>query len=271
MKFTFGSSKKGDVVEALSGIREPAALFFSVAGEEMLEHAAMEIEKKFPSIPSIGGVGQAYIDKQFFDAGITVTAMKDDVKVVADVLEQASVMPIKYIRRLENAVKAVGGERGRTACFDICSAGADVRAVTTQSNYPCRAGYDLAGGTSNSSAVACNGKIYQDACAFFLFKNLKGRIKSYKENIYVHPQGTEKQFMVTDADPKSYKIRTLENVSAEKVYTSELGISRDKITTKKLKIRLGMSAILIHTLSPSRESRRTAALRRSALRTRWTS
>lgn len=239
MKFTFGSSKKGDVAEALSGIREPAALFFSVAGEEMLEHAAMEIEKKFPGIPSIGGVGQAYIDKQFFDAGITVTAMKDDVKVVADVLEQASVMPIKYIRRLENAVKAVGGERGRTACFDICSAGADVRAVTTLSNYLCRAGYDLAGGTSNSSAVACNGKIYQDACAFFLFKNLKGRIKSYKENIYVHPQGTEKQFMVTDADPKSYKIRTLENVSAEKVYTSELGIGRDKITTQTFKNPFG--------------------------------
>ncbi len=38
----------------------------------------------------------------------------------------------------------------------------------------------------------------------------------------------QKQFMVTEADPKSYKIRTLENVSAEKVYTSELGISRDK-------------------------------------------
>lgn len=140
---------------------------FSVAGEEMLEHAATEIEKRFPGVACIGGVGQAYIDKQFFDQGITVTAMRGEIKVVADVLEQASVMPIKYIRRLENAVKAVGGERGRTACFDICSAGCDVRAVTTLSNYLCRAGYDLAGGTSNSASVACNGKVYQDACAFF--------------------------------------------------------------------------------------------------------
>lgn len=239
MKFTFGSSKKGDVAEALGGIKEPAALFFSVESEEMLERTAIEIEKRFPGVPSIGGVGQAYSDKQFIDKGITVTAMRDDIKVVADVLEQASVMPIKYIRRLENAVKAVGGERGRTACFDICSAGADVRAVTTLSNYLCRAGYDLAGGTSNSSSVACNGKVYQDACAFFLFKNLKGKIKSYKENIYVHPQGTQKQFMVTDADPKSYKIRTLENVTAEKLYTSELGISRDKITTQTFKNPFG--------------------------------
>ncbi len=239
MKVIYGSSKNGDASEALKNVKSPEALFFTVASEDMLEDTAREIEKRFPGVPSIGGVGQAYIDKQFFDSGITVIAMSDHIKVVANVLEQASVMPMKYIKRLEDAVKAVGGERGSTACFDICSAGADVRAVTTLSNFLCRAGYDLAGGTSNSAAVACNGKVYTDACAFFIFKNLKGKIKSYKENIYVHPQGTKKQFMVTDADPKNYKIRTLENMSAEKVYTSELGINRDKITTQTFKNPFG--------------------------------
>ena len=239
MKLTYGSSKKGDVSEALRNISEPAALFFSVASEDMLERAASEIERFFPGVASIGGVGQAYIGKNFFDAGITVIAMKENIKVVADVLEQASVMPVKYIRRLENAIKAVGGERGKTACFDICSAGADVRAVTTLSDFLCRSGYDLAGGTSNSAAVACNGKVYRDACAFFIFKNLKGKIKSSKENIYIHPEGNEKQFMVTEADPKDYRIRTLENTSAEKVYTSELGISRDKITTQTFRNPFG--------------------------------
>ncbi len=239
MKITYGSSKKGNVSEALKNITEPAALLFSVANEDMLERAAKEIEKAFPGVASIGGVGQAYIDKEFFDVGITVIAMKEDIKVVADVLEEASVMPIKYIRRLEHAIRAVDGERRKTACFDICSAGVDVRAVTTLSNYLCPLGYDLAGGTSNSAAVACNGKIYQDACAFFIFKNLKGRIKSYKENIYIHPDGDAKQFMVTEADPKDYRIRTLENTSAEKVYTSELGITRDKITTQTFKNPFG--------------------------------
>lgn len=239
MKFAYGSSRTGNVTEAVKNISSPAALFFSVASEDMLERTAAEIENAFPGVASIGGVGQTYTDKQFFDAGITVIAMKEDIRVVADVLEQASVMPVKYIRRLENAVKAVGGEKGRTACFDLCSAGADVRAVTTLSDYLCRAGYDLAGGTSNSSSVACNGKVYRDACAFFIFKNLKGKIKSYKENIYVHPQENEKQFMVTEANPKEYRIHTLENMSAEKVYTTELGISRDKITTQTFKNPFG--------------------------------
>lgn len=239
MKLVYGSSRTGNVAEALANITEPAALFFSVASEDMLERTAAEIEKAFPGVASIGGVGQAYMDKQFFDAGVTVIAMKENIKVAADVLEQASVMPIKYIKRLENALRAVGGEKGKTACFDICSAGADVRAVTTLSDYLCRAGYDLAGGTSNSASVACNGRVYKDACAFFIFKNLKGKIKSYKENIYVHPQENEKQFMVTEAQPKDYKICTLENMPAEKVYTSQLGISRDKITTQTFKNPFG--------------------------------
>lgn len=239
MKLTYGSSKTGDVTEALKNITEPDALFFAVASEDMLASTAEEIEKKFPGVPSVGGVGQSYTDQQFFDAGVTVIAMKENIKVAADVLEQASVMPIKYIRRLENAVEAVGGERGNTACFDICSAGADVRAVTTISNYLCRSGYELAGGTSNSSAVACNGRVYKDACAFFIIKNLKGKIKAYKENIYVHSQENGRQFMVTEADPKNYEIRTLENTPAETIYTSALGISSDKITTQTFKNPFG--------------------------------
>ena len=143
MKFECGSSLKGDVSAALRSIKEPEALFFSVASEDMLEHAADVIEKTFPGVASMGGVGQAYIGKQFYDEGITIIALKENIKVVADVLEQASVMPIKYIRRLENAVKTVGGERGSTACFDICSAGVDVRAVTTLSNYLCPLGYEV--------------------------------------------------------------------------------------------------------------------------------
>ena len=109
MKVIYGSSKNGDASEALKNVKSPEALFFTVASEDMLEDTAREIEKRFPGVPSIGGVGQAYIDKQFFDSGITVIAMSDHIKVVANVLEQASVMPMKYIKRLEDAVKAVGG------------------------------------------------------------------------------------------------------------------------------------------------------------------
>lgn len=238
MKFTYGSSKTGNVEEALRGITAPAALFFIVEEEGQLAGAAAEIEKHFPGIPCIGGVGQLYVDKFFAEKGIAVIAMKENIKVVADVLEQAGVMPAKYIRRLERAFESVGAEKGNTACFDLCSAGVDLRAITTLMSYMRPRGYELAGGTSNSSSVACNGKVYKDACVFLVIKNLRGKVKAFKENMYVHSEN-EKQMMVTEADPKNYKICSLENVSAEEVYRTSLGIDRKAMETQTFKNPFG--------------------------------
>lgn len=238
MRFLFGNSKNGNVAEALKSIQAPEALLFIVSDEQMLAEAAMQIEMAFPGVPSIGGVGQSYAGKVTVDQGIAVIGMKDQIKVAADVLEQASLMPAKYIRRLEHAFEAVDAQEGNTACYDLCSAGADLRAVTTLSSYMRPRGYELAGGTSNSSTVACNGKIYKDACAFLVFKNLNGKIKAFKENIYVH-SADKKQVMVTDADPKSYTMRTLENVPAEEFYRATLGIGKEAMDTQTFKNPFG--------------------------------
>ena len=239
MKLEYGSSKSGNIADAVSGITEPTALFFIVANEEMLAPSAEELANRFPGVPSIGGVGLAYAQRQSSDEGVAVIAMKQDIRVVADVLEEASVMPVKYIKRLVAAFEGVEAEQGDTACFDICSAGADLRAVTTLSSFLRGGGYDLAGGTSNSALVACNGKVYENACAFFAIKNLKGKIKSYKENIYLNIGSKAEQMMVTAADPKNYTICTLDNQPADSLYRNALGINREKMTTQTFKNPFG--------------------------------
>lgn len=238
MKFTIGASKTGNVTEALRTVSAPEALFFIVSDEAMLGDAAVQIEAAFPGVPCIGGVGQSYAGRDTLEQGISIIGMKDQIRVAADVLEEASTAPAKYIRRLEQAFTSVGAEAGSTACFDVCSAGADLRAVTTIASYLNPKGYELAGGTSNSAAVACNGKIYQDACAFLAFRNLNGKIKSYKENIYVQSED-KKKMMVTDADPKGYTMRTLENIPAEDVYLTALNIDKDAIVTQTFKNPFG--------------------------------
>lgn len=117
MKFAYGSSKTGNVAEAVKNITSPAALFFSVASEDMLERTAAEIEKAFPGVASIGGVGQAYTDKQFFDAGITVIAMREDIRVAADVLEQASVMPVKIYQTAGKRREGSGRRKRKNGVF----------------------------------------------------------------------------------------------------------------------------------------------------------
>lgn len=238
MKFVFGQSKTGNVTEALQAIKAPEALLFVVSDESWLLDAAAQIEEAFPGVPCIGGVGQSYAGKVTIDRGILIIGMKEQIKVCAGVLEEASRVPAKYIRRLVDAFSAVGAQAGNTACFDLCSAGADLRAVTTLASYMRPRGYELAGGTSNSSAVACNGRIYQDACVFLVFKNLKGKIRAYKENIYVHSDN-EKQMMVTEADPKSYTIHTLDSVPAQELYCTSLAIGKSAMDMQTFKNPLG--------------------------------
>ncbi len=41
MKFAYGSSRTGNVTEAVKNISSPAALFFSVASEDMLDRKSV--------------------------------------------------------------------------------------------------------------------------------------------------------------------------------------------------------------------------------------
>ena len=246
MRQFFGMSQNGDLQEAVRGLKNPQLIMLLSNGDQFEKHVA-ELEKLFPKIPSIGCIGMSY-DTGVVEKGVGIIAFLDGVAAAANVLEEVSTMPVKYIERLKQDVKTVNGSSRDTVCIDFCS-GNDACVLTTINSVLGNINIPLVGGTGDAGKVSANGKVYEDAVAYAMVKNNNGRVKTYKENIYhqmgnyyfidVHPQGIEKQFMVTDADPKSYKICTLENVSAEKVYTSELGISRDKITTQTFKNPFG--------------------------------
>ena len=53
--------------------------------------------------------------------GVGIIAFLDGVSAVANVLEQASTMPIKYIQRLEQDMQTLGGSSRDTVCIDFCS------------------------------------------------------------------------------------------------------------------------------------------------------
>ena len=57
---------------------------------------AMIPESLYPQVPSIGCIGMSY-DTNITENGVSVIAFLDDVSATANVLEQVSVMPVKYI------------------------------------------------------------------------------------------------------------------------------------------------------------------------------
>jgi len=235
MKQVYGMSKTGDLQEAIKGITNPAALLLMTSAEKLEEHAR-QLEEVFPGVPSIGAVGHSYGDENTNVEGVTVVALSDGIKAVANVVEELTTMPVKYIQRVENDLKAVDARADNTVCFDFCT-GQDSKLVTTFASVLEKRDISLVGGTSDSKAVSMNGKLYEDSCVYLMLKNERGKVKVYKENIY-KPM-LEHRMSATKTKPEEYKILEIDDKPAEQVYRERLHISKEEVKTQTFKNPMG--------------------------------
>ena len=175
-------------------------------------------------------------DTNVAENGVGIVAFLDGVKAAANVLEQVSVMPIKYIRRLEDDLQALGASREDTICIDFC-AGNDACVLTTIHTALRRREISLVGGTGDAGKVSANGKIYPDSVAYALVKNQGGRIKAYKENIY-QKMGNY-QFIASNTDKARYIMGALNGKPAKQVYQDILHVTEKQILTQTFKNPFG--------------------------------
>ena len=159
MKQFFGMSQRGDLKEAVRGLMKPQLIMLLSNGEQFESHVK-ELEALYPGVPSIGCIGMSY-DTKIVEKGVGIIAFSDGVSVAANVLEQVSTMPVKYIERLEQDVKSVNGSKENTVCIDFC-AGNDACVLTTIYSVLKRKNISLVGGTGDAGKVSANGRIYED-------------------------------------------------------------------------------------------------------------
>ena len=227
MRQFFGMSQSGDLTEAVSGLDNPQFIML-MSNNAQFETHVKALEKLYPGVPSIGCIGMSY-DVRMVEEGVGVVAFLDGVEATANVLEQVSSMPVKYIRRLENDVLKINGSSSDTVCIDFC-AGNDACVLTTINTVLKHRGISLVGGTGDAGKVAANGRVYEDAVAYALVRNLGGRVKTYKENIY-RKYGNYR-FIASDTDKEKYVLGTLNGKSAKQVYKSILHVTDEQILTQ---------------------------------------
>ena len=227
MKQFFGMSQSGDLTEAVSGLDNPQFIML-MSNSAQFETHVKALEKLYPGVPSIGCIGMSY-DVSVVEEGVGVVAFLDGVEAAANVLQQVSSMPVKYIQRLENDVLKINGSSEDTVCIDFC-AGNDACVLTTINTVLKHRGIPLVGGTGDAGKVSANGRIYEDAVAYALVRNLGGRVKTYKENIY-RKYGNYR-FIASDTDKEKYVLGTLNGKSAKQVYKSILHVTDEQILTQ---------------------------------------
>lgn len=128
MKQYFGMSQTGNLKEAAQGVHAPGLLILMSNADQFEAHVT-ELESLFPGVPSIGCIGMSY-STRVVEKGVGLVAFYDNVTAVANVLEQASTMPVKYIERMEQDLKNVHASSKDTVCIDLCT-GNDACVLTT--------------------------------------------------------------------------------------------------------------------------------------------
>ncbi|RKJ83202.1 hypothetical protein D7X33_00370 [Butyricicoccus sp. 1XD8-22] len=227
MRQAFGMSRSGNLKEAAQALGRPQFLMLFSNGSQFEQHVK-ELEALFPGVPSIGCIGMSY-DSRMVTEGVGLVAFSDGITAAANVLEQVSVMPVKYIGRLEKDLQTVGGSDRDTVCIDFC-AGNDACVLTTINTVLGRRGISLVGGTGDAGKVSANGKVYEDAVAYAVVRNRNGRVKTYKENIY-HQLGNHR-FIASQTNKEKYIIGALNGKPAKQVYESILHVTDQQILTQ---------------------------------------
>lgn len=222
MRQKYGYSKNSDTAQALREIGDPKAIIF-FADKKNVEKAAAEICRAFPGAISIGCVGQSYAGKSVYEDGLLVIGF-EDVDAVGGVIENVGTMPLASIEMFKRDVQKIGAGVSNTVCVDFTT-GNDAELVTTMNIALQPKGISLVGGTAWEDTVAYNGRVFHNACVYILMRNLTGKIKTYKENLYdVHPDSP--RYVATKVDPARCALFELDGKPALKVYEEMLGISR---------------------------------------------
>ncbi|MCR4717829.1 MAG: hypothetical protein K5656_11690 [Lachnospiraceae bacterium] len=234
MRQIYGKSNSGNLSEAIRQISSPDLLIMLSNGDQFRQHV-QELAAKFPNVPTIATTGHFYAET-IKEGGVAVVAMTG-VKASAGVLRDVSTIPVRDIADFEKNLQAVAADAKNTICIDMCT-GNDATVLSTMDSVLGKKKISLVGGTAFDGMVAVNGTIYEDAAVYMFIKNLGGKVKAYKENIYV-PMEEGYRFVASNTDREKYYVGDFDGKSAKKTYEDIFHINDSQIANQTFRNPLG--------------------------------
>ena len=233
MNYKVGKSSNKDlreaVREATREIQSPKLLLFFADVEHFEEYTAL-INEEYPDTIVMGSTTYAgfCMDGAYKDS-LLVMGIEDGIECFADVLEEVDRYPLKYVDRIKGCVEKFKDLKN-TVCFEISTGlvGCEEMVLSTFSSVLESKEIPLFGGTAGDhgkaekTLISLNGVIYEKACIFVIIKNLGGKIKLYRENIY---KPTKHYFTATKVDVKNRIVHEYDHKPAAVVTAEALNTS----------------------------------------------
>lgn len=234
---------KAAVEEACASIKNPKLLILFTSHDRLLEESELLMEK-YPDTPCIGTSGTSFHNGRDMEQQLVVTAFLEGVEAICGVMEHISSMPLLGIKQVQEKAAKIAPGNENTVCIEFCT-GAEEKMISTLQAGLAGKNIGVIGGTVYGypadavGAVSVNGKIYEDACAYVFIRNLTGKIKIYRENIYGRSSGSV--HIATKVDRKTRELIELDGRPTADVYSEETGIPKSKIVDSVLEYPLGRS------------------------------
>lgn len=230
MNYKVGKSSKSDLKEAVSeattGLKSPKLILF-FSDVEHFEGYVEKMKDKFKNSIILGSTTFAGFckDGSYKDI-LLVMGIEDGIECYADVLEEVDRYPLKYVDRVTECINKFH-DISNTVCFEISTALISceelvlsaLNSALEEKKIPLFGGSAGDHGKAERTMISFNGTVYNSACAFVMIKNLSGKIRLYRENIY---KPTTHYFTATKVDVRNRIVYEYDNRPAAKVIAEAL-------------------------------------------------
>ncbi|WNS45978.1 FIST N-terminal domain-containing protein [Paenibacillus sp. MMS20-IR301] len=237
MKYSVGRSAKLDikeaVAEATAGLSAPKLLLFFADVEHFGQYNE-EIKARFGDSILLGSSTFAGFCKDgAYKEGLLVMGIDEGIECYADVLEEADRFPLKYVDRINGCLDKFNNLQD-IICFEISAAliSCEELVLSTLNSVLEEKGIPLFGGSAGDygraerTMISLNGNVYNNACAFVFIKNLGGKIRLYRENIY---KPTIHHFTATKVDERNRIVHEYDNRPAARVVAEALNTTLSEL------------------------------------------
>lgn len=222
------------VSEAVKGLVSPKLILFFSDVQHFEGYTAI-IKEKFEKSIILGATTFAGFCKHgAYKDTLLVMGIEDGIECYADILEEVDRYPLKYVDRITGCIDKFNNI-SNTVCFEISSALisceelvlSTFNSVLSEKNIPLFGGSSGDAGRAEKTMISFNGKVYNNACAFVIIKNLGGKIKLYRENIY---KPTNHYFTATKVDVRNRIVYEYDNKPAAKVTAEALNTTVEDLS-----------------------------------------
>ena len=213
-------------------------IFFSEVN--MLWFFSQKLQKRYPDAVVIGSSTYVNFNSEGYShSGASVIAINSDIEVAAGLIFDIDRHPGMYKAHITKALNQLSSCEN-TCCLEFMTAFGKSEELVLDTFEEILRGTNIkvAGSTAGSnidektSAVALNGDIFVESCAFIFIHNLQGKIQLYRENLF---RPTTHQLRITDVDCEQQRVYEFESKPAAEVLCNLLNVDKANLL-KTLKI-----------------------------------